>query len=89
MTEYTIGLTRTDIDILEVEGSMFLVLEDMSTINIELMDQVIKMIIPEIYLEGTHLKVLKDVGYLYVTDKDGNTVKLIYGQVIKWISQYQ
>ena len=34
--------------------------------------------IPEIYLESTHLKVLKDVGYLYVTDKDKNIVKLIY-----------
>ena len=32
----------------------------------------------EIYLESTHLKVLKDVGFLYVNDKDGNSIKLVY-----------
>ena len=77
MTEYTIRLNQTDFDILETEGSMFVVLEDMNTINIEFMDQVIRMI-SEIFLEGTHLKVLQDVGFLYMNDKDGNTVKLIY-----------
>ena len=34
--------------------------------------------IPELFLESTHLKVLTDVGYLYMNDKDGNTIKLIY-----------
>lgn len=37
MTEYTIGLNRTDIDILEIEG-LFIVLEDMNTLKIEMRD---------------------------------------------------
>ena len=37
MTEYKVRLNRTDIDILEIEG-LYIVLEDMNTINIELQD---------------------------------------------------
>ena len=37
MTEYTIGLNRTDIDILEIEG-LFIILEDMNTLKIEMRD---------------------------------------------------
>ena len=37
MTEYKVRLNRTDLDILEVEG-LYIVLEDMNTINIELQD---------------------------------------------------
>ena len=38
MTQYTIGLNPTDLDILEIQGNLFIVLEDMNTINIELRD---------------------------------------------------
>ena len=38
MTQYTIGLNRTDLEILEIQGNIFVVLEDMNTINIELQD---------------------------------------------------
>ena len=34
--------------------------------------------ISEIFLESTHLKVLQDVGFLYMNDTDDNTVKLVY-----------
>ena len=38
MTQYNIGLNPTDLDILEIQGNLFIVLEDMNTINIELRD---------------------------------------------------
>lgn len=38
MTEYKVRLNHTDLDILEIQGNIFLVLEDMNTINIELQD---------------------------------------------------
>ena len=37
MTEYKVGLNRTDLDILEVEG-LQIILEDMSTLSIEMDD---------------------------------------------------
>ena len=37
MTEYKVGLNRTDLDILEIEG-LYIVLEDMNTLKIELQD---------------------------------------------------
>ena len=38
MTQYNIGLNPTDLDILEIQGNIFVVLEDMNTINIVLQD---------------------------------------------------
>ena len=32
----------------------------------------------EIYMNSTHMKVLKDVGFLYMDDKDGNIVRIVY-----------
>ena len=34
--------------------------------------------IPEIRIGETHLRILKDIGYLYTKDEDEHLIKLIY-----------
>ena len=34
--------------------------------------------ITEIRIEETHLRILKDIGYLYTKDEDEHLIKLIY-----------